>query len=119
MGDLPWELHAATILEGIIPASVWLHARSTKTEISLPRRLIMVWLLIFFVSDLAFLITLSRGANNLWLRYIFNPTSDVVVLLALSLWQSHPLRRIGIRVAMAVLVGTLSTYRRLYIVPDV
>ena len=104
MDQLPWELYAATVLEGIIPLIIWLRARSTHTEISLTRRLIMVWLLIFLVSDLVQLITMSRGINNLWMRYIFNPTSDVFVLSALSLWQTHPLRRIGIRVAMLVLV---------------
>jgi len=83
---------------------IWLRARVTKTEISTPRRLIMAWLLVQLLSDVFQLITLSRGVGNLWTGYIVSPTSDVLMLSALSLWQTHPLRRIGIRVAMVILV---------------
>lgn len=114
MNQLPWELYAATILEGLIPLFIWLRARRKGTEISISRRLVMGWLLVFFLSDVVQLtllwfwramgLTQSQGINSLWLRYIVSPTSDVLMLSALSLWQSHPLRRIGIRVAMVVLI---------------
>ncbi|MBV6522129.1 MAG: hypothetical protein MNPFHGCM_02275 [Gemmatimonadaceae bacterium] len=104
MDTLPWELHAATALEGLIPLFVWLRSRLAKTEISRPRRLVMAWLLVQFTSDLFQLYTMSRGISNLWARYLISPTSDVLMLYALSMWQTHPLRRIGIRVAMLVLV---------------
>lgn len=102
--EIPWEVNAAALLEGFVPLATLFGARWFKLELPKPRKLVVLWMLVFFVSDVTQFVMMSRGIQNLWLRYIFNPTSDVLILLALSLWQDHPLRRLGIRVATFILI---------------
>lgn len=101
---LPWELHVATLLEGLIPVLAWAYASRRGFELSRQRKFVIAWLLVFFTNDIIGLVMLRTGMNNQWLKYIFNPIADVLILLALSDWQDHPLRRIGIRVAMFILI---------------
>lgn len=107
---IPWEAYAAVILEALIPAVALLWARRSGFELSRPRLLLVAWLLVFFVSDIVGYVTLREGENNLWLRYVTSPTSDILILWALSLWQDHPLRRIGIRVAVFLLIPVWLIY---------
>lgn len=105
-----WQANLAALLEALVPltAVVWAHRR--RLELSKPRKLIVAWLLVYFVSDLAGLITNLNRIDNQWLRYIFTPVSDVLVMLALAALQDHPLRRIGVQVALYLLVPVWLIY---------
>ncbi len=105
-----WQAHVAMLLEVVIPLVAFDWARRRRLELPKPRKLIIAWLLVYFVSDLAGLVTLLNGIDNQWLRYIFTPVSDILVMLALASWQDHPLRRIGLRVALYLLVPVWLIY---------
>lgn len=110
LADIYWQAHVAMLLEVIVPLIALFWASKKKVVLSKPRKLVVAWLLVYFVNDLAGLVTLINRIDNQWLRYFFYPVSDSLVMLALAAWQDHPLRRIGVRVALYLLVPVWLIY---------
>jgi hypothetical protein len=62
-----------------------------------PRLWIVAWLVIMFVSDSLAYYLGTQHLNNRWLSYVSTPLQALVVLWALTLWQSNAVARAAIR----------------------
>lgn len=70
------------------------------------RKWITIWCLVFFLSDLVQLgLAVTRG-NNLWIFTYLQPIEDTLLLWALSHWQTRPVTRIALRIAIPLVVAT-------------
>lgn len=85
------------------------------------RRWIALWCLVFFLSDgLQALLALAYG-TNLWVFIYVEPVEDALLLWALSYWQTRPVTRMALRIAIplviasyvliAIVAGELESYK--------
>jgi hypothetical protein len=84
------------------------------------RKLILLWCVVFFVSDFAQVALTKLVGNNLVFMSISIPLEDAILLFALSHWQTRPVFQLAFRlgapllfatsIAIAVFVGEFATY---------
>jgi len=104
----------AQLLPSVVVFAGW--RRATEA-----RRWIALWCLAFFLSDvLQLILSLAFGAN-LWAFIYISPVEDALLLWALSYWQTRPVTRIALRIAIplviasyvviAIIAGELESYK--------
>lgn len=64
------------------------------------RAWVLAWCAVLVAADGAQLWLGSHGIHNTWLSYVLTPTGGVLVLWALSSWQSGQLPRLTLRLAI-------------------
>lgn len=70
------------------------------------RRWIAYWCVAFFLSDsLQLGLSLTQGAN-LWIFIYIEPLEDALLLWGLSCWQTRPVTRIALRLAIPLVIAT-------------
>lgn len=106
---MPWKhlaLPAAATLAQLLPfVVVLLHWKGASEA----RRWIALWCLTFFVSDvIQGALALSQGVN-LWIFIYIEPVEDALLLWALSHWQTRPVTRIALRIAIPLVIASYVT----------
>ncbi|MBK6307434.1 MAG: hypothetical protein IPF47_17560 [Gemmatimonadetes bacterium] len=70
------------------------------------RQWITIWCLVFFLSDMVQLVLAVTRGNNLFIFTYLQPIEDTLLLWALSHWQTRPVTRIALRIAIPLVVAT-------------
>ncbi|MBK6485268.1 MAG: hypothetical protein IPF98_00035 [Gemmatimonadetes bacterium] len=108
---------AATFAQ-LLP-SVVVFARWRRTTVA--RQWIALWCVAFFLSDALQLILSMAFGTNLWVFIYISPVEDALLLWALSHWQTRPVTRMALRIAIplviasyvviAIIAGELESYK--------
>jgi len=98
---LNWFISSVAMMMQLLPP---LAVRPYWNRATLPRQLIVVWSLVFFVSDLLQIAVSRFQYNNHWVFVLVDPIEDAVILWTLSLWQTRAVARIALRVAIPLTV---------------
>lgn len=70
------------------------------------RRWITLWCLVFFLSDMVQLVLAITKGNNLFIFTYLQPIEDAFLLWGLSYWQTRPVTRIALRIAIPLVIAT-------------
>jgi len=98
----PFLAQIAQLLPPLAVVPRW--SRSTAA-----RRWIAVWALLFFLSDGLQLYMSERIGNNRLLIAALQPLEDAILLWALSFWQTRPLTRMALRIAIPLVIAIYVT----------
>src|SRR5262245_32455926 len=71
-----------------------------RRDITRPRLFVLLWVGIYVVVNLVGIILAKRHINNHFLPVIVTPLQGIVILWALSLWQTRQVARLTIRLAI-------------------
>jgi hypothetical protein len=98
------------VLSQLLPPLAAVRARG---RLGPARKGAVAWSVLLLVSNLASLLLALLGFNNHWLGYLFDPLLASVGLWTFSLWQTHSLPRIALRLLiplylLAILILTLT-----------
>ncbi|MDH5284355.1 MAG: hypothetical protein OEW80_10800 [Gemmatimonadota bacterium] len=104
-----WILHGG-VLSQLLPPLAAIRARE---RLGPARRGAVAWSALLLTSNLGSLILARLGYNNHWLGYLIDPLLASVGLWTFSLWQTHSLPRIALRLLiplylLAILILTLT-----------
>ena len=101
--SIPWVLYAATYAQ-VLPL---LGAARHRFRLNPPRWWVVIWCLALLASDAAQYFTGAGSTSNLWIRYVFVPLQNAVMLWTLALWQEDPVSRLAFRVAIPLYLAAL------------
>lgn len=96
-----WAIAVSATLSQLLPP---LAIRRTWRTTSAVRRIVAIWCLFFFFSDVLQIAVSRFRYNNHWLFVLIDPLEDAIILWALSLWQRSPLARLWVRTAIPLTV---------------
>lgn len=104
-----WIIYTGFLSQAIPP----LAAVRARERLGPARKGAVAWSALLLASNLASLLLALLGYNNHWLGYLFNPLLASVALWTFSLWQTHALPRIALRLLiplylLAILVLSLT-----------
>jgi hypothetical protein len=101
MEETPITLVALAVLSQLAPVAAGLLARDRLTT---ARAWVLAWCTMQAGGDFAAILLDATGHDPNWLSYLITPLQGAVVLWALSLWQSRPLARLTLRLAIPLFV---------------